>query len=399
VLPPGDGDLKPSAVIPVSEAPLRRVALLGDESLAAVGTDRGELALVRLTDSCVTFRAEAHQGQVSALDASGRLVASSSDDGLVRLWAVEGAALRELLTLRHGGPVRGLALGADGVTLAVLIDGERGVRLWRLDRLRERLAALGLADGLEAIPQTPRALPGGPPPAEVPVEAADGPRGLRAELFDDGDGHRCVQVRHDRQIDWAWSGPPSAARWAGWLKAPAPGRRLLGLETVGAGRLWLDGRVCLYNAGPGRQRQTVEVDLGDGPHALRLDFAADGAAAVRLFWSAPGGAEQTVPSAALFHDRAAAGRAVVRGPRPLALELERVVPLHAAPVRALAAAPGGDVLSGGDGGALRLWSAATGREARRFEGHDATFASLSVSPAATTARAGGSPSARTASAS
>jgi WD40 repeat protein len=156
VLPPGDGELRPSAVIRVSDAPLRRAVLLGDEGLAAVGTDRGEVALVRLPDGGVTFRAEAHQGQVSALAASGRLVASAADDGVVRLWAVEGDGLRELLSLRQAAAVRGLALGPDGVTLAVLRDGERGVRLWRLDRLRGRLAALGLGDGLGAIPEAPR---------------------------------------------------------------------------------------------------------------------------------------------------------------------------------------------------------------------------------------------------
>ena len=41
----------------------------------------------------------------------------------------------------------GLALSADGRTVAVAVQKERGVRLWHLDRLRKRLAALGLEGG------------------------------------------------------------------------------------------------------------------------------------------------------------------------------------------------------------------------------------------------------------
>jgi hypothetical protein len=53
-----------------------------------------------------------------------------------------------VLTLRAGGGVRKVAVSSDGRLLTVLIDGERAVRRWRLDRLREALAALGLDPGL-----------------------------------------------------------------------------------------------------------------------------------------------------------------------------------------------------------------------------------------------------------
>jgi hypothetical protein len=46
--------------------------------------------------------------------------------------------------LTQSRPVRRVFLSADGRTLTILAEGERGVRRWRLDHLRTDLAALGL---------------------------------------------------------------------------------------------------------------------------------------------------------------------------------------------------------------------------------------------------------------
>jgi hypothetical protein len=39
-------------------------------------------------------------------------------------------------------------VSADGKTLTLLAEGERGLRRWHLDRIRDELAALGLDPGL-----------------------------------------------------------------------------------------------------------------------------------------------------------------------------------------------------------------------------------------------------------
>src|SRR5262249_26043337 len=56
-----------------------------------------------------------------------------------------GSTFRELLVLRStSGAIHVVAFSPDGQTLAMVVDQELAVRLWRLDRLRSRLAAHGL---------------------------------------------------------------------------------------------------------------------------------------------------------------------------------------------------------------------------------------------------------------
>ena len=85
---------------------------------------------------------KAHEGRVTALAFHGEnLLFSGSQDGTVRLTAVSDEKVASVLSLPMG-PVESLALTEDGRQLAVLCNGERGVRLWRLDRLFERLQEL-----------------------------------------------------------------------------------------------------------------------------------------------------------------------------------------------------------------------------------------------------------------
>ena len=82
----------------------------------------------------------------------GDSVVSGSRDGTVRLWRLDGTPL---WTLSLPGPVRRIALSPDGTQLAVAVQGERAVRLWRLDRLVRRLEGLGLSlpAGVVVAPQ------------------------------------------------------------------------------------------------------------------------------------------------------------------------------------------------------------------------------------------------------
>ena len=62
----------------------------------------------------------------------------------MRLWQRKGDSFREILTLQAPGPLASCCFSPDGRKLALLVHDERAVRLWHLDRLRTRLARLGL---------------------------------------------------------------------------------------------------------------------------------------------------------------------------------------------------------------------------------------------------------------
>jgi WD40 repeat protein len=315
-------DASPQAQARAGSAAVAAVALNADESLAAAGTRAGDLTLLRVPQGKVVSRKRPHLDAVTGLAFAGdSLLASGSRDRTVKLWRCGKGDPEELLTLPLPRAVRAVAFAPDGVRLAVVCEGERAVRIWHLDRLRDRLSALGLAEPLAG--PTPQPVPPAPPPSRSPParEPPRGPHGLRTELFADVDLRQMVKVRYDAQINWVWgtAAPdpllPSdlfSVRWTGWLKAPRPGRYTLGLSADDGARLWLDGKL-LASIRVEPQPFRVEVELTDRPHELRVEsFQVFGAAFTRLFWAqAEGFTERPVPSAALFHDRAAAEKASV----------------------------------------------------------------------------------------
>jgi WD40 repeat protein len=142
----GDGQVESSWTTP-DQSSVLSVALNPEESLAACGTHSGKVFLLRVPTGEVLDKLDAHQERVEAVAFArdGRLLASGSQDGTVRLWRRKGATFEPLLTLRSWtGPVNSLSISPDGTRLAVLVQNERGVRIWHLDRLRTRLGEIGL---------------------------------------------------------------------------------------------------------------------------------------------------------------------------------------------------------------------------------------------------------------
>jgi eukaryotic-like serine/threonine-protein kinase len=307
----------------VCDSAVWALALSPDERLALAGTELGKVRLLSLPEGRVVRDLPAHGDCVTGVAFLGRgLLLSASRDATVRLWRADGSPL---LTLPAPGPVERVALSPDGGRLAVVVAGERGVRVWHLGRLGEALDRLGLPLGTEPLG---RPAPAPRPPALVKREPPSGPNGLKAELFVGSNFERKVKERFDPRVDFDWGVHPAdpalppdffSVRWTGWLKAPRPGRYVLAVRHDDGFGLWLDGKRVMGNPYPkGQGLDTVEVTLTARPHALRLDYHEVLATAYcALLWRPPGAREpEAIPSAALFHDRAAAEKAAVPARRP-----------------------------------------------------------------------------------
>jgi WD40 repeat protein len=114
--------------------------------LAASGTQTGIVQVVRVPSGETVQQWQAHRDIIEsvAFHPDGSMLATGSRDRRVRLWQRNGDEFHELLTLHFGNGVRQVCFSPDGTKLAVLVQNERSVRLWYLDRLRERLGQMGL---------------------------------------------------------------------------------------------------------------------------------------------------------------------------------------------------------------------------------------------------------------
>ncbi len=213
--------------------------------------------------------------------ADGRTLAAGEESGALALWdATTGARLRDLD--RAGGPLRALAISADGRILADA--AERTVRLWQsANWQRTRTLALGdrvihlalSADGKTlATTETTGAVILWDVESGARLSGLAGPSGSYQSALFSPDGRTLVLVGRNSPLTlWDVSRP----------EAPRPRYRLWdGAELVGAafapdgGELAAahrDGRLTIWNANDGKTRRPVGPVSGP---ILSLAFAPAG---------------------------------------------------------------------------------------------------------------------------
>ncbi|MEU6592204.1 helix-turn-helix domain-containing protein [Streptomyces sp. NPDC046881] len=292
-------------------------------------TTRG--ALLSTQAEPFTARLGGHRGPVNAVAFApgGRLLATGSSDGTVRLWRLTDH--RTSATLTVPGRIRSLAFGPDGRTLAVTAtDGP--VRLWSPGR-STRAVVLPGTRAARAVAFAPRG-------RTLAVAAADG----TVQLWDTaGTPRRTARLTgHSGEVD---------------ALAFAPDGRTL----ASAGT---DRTVRLWDAGRARSRAVLR---GHTDGVLGLAFAPDGRGL------ASGGVDRTVR---LWDVDARRVTATLTG--------------HSDDVNAVAYTPDGTtVVSAGGDGTTRLWDVRGGRLVTTLTGHTDYVMSVAVDTTGTLLATGG----------
>ncbi len=128
------------AIDAISFSPQENKVLAGDE--------HGRVVLLDTQTGRVQLLPDAHRAPVRSVAYGVHFLVTAGADRAVRLWTTDGVPLA---TLRMAGPVRKVHLSQDSRSLLVHVDGERGIRRWRLDLLFQEWRKMGLGDGLPAI--------------------------------------------------------------------------------------------------------------------------------------------------------------------------------------------------------------------------------------------------------
>ncbi len=124
-------------------------AMAEDADLAMAGTQRGQIKLYDLQQKNGTSISitDAHDREIVAMASTpdGKILATGSADGVLKLWRLRNHTLEFLFELtRDRNPVIQMSLSRTGDALYLLRTGERGVRRIDLQQLRDQFARLGI---------------------------------------------------------------------------------------------------------------------------------------------------------------------------------------------------------------------------------------------------------------
>jgi hypothetical protein len=122
------------------------VAIAGDESVLVCGTANGNVLIGTIPECQEVAKLSGHADLVTSVAFGPRdvLLASGSHDRTVRLWHRRSGIWSPALTLQAPGLVSNVRFSHDGRQLFALVKGESALRVWRINRLQERLKELNL---------------------------------------------------------------------------------------------------------------------------------------------------------------------------------------------------------------------------------------------------------------
>ncbi len=383
---------------------VRQVAYSADGQTLALGTDDGSVRVYRGRARTPAGSFGPLRGEVLSLAVSpdGEAVGAAGRDGSVAFWDSSGGLLVELPG--EGQPAQALAISPSRPTVVAVGQDTGRIEVW--DR-----SGPTLVRRIDAHLAEVRALAFSPDGTTLASGSADrtvtlwrSTRGGRADLH----GHRddVVALAFSPDGRWLYSGAHDGEvlRWD--ARTGALTARFVAHEE-GLWHLAHDPRgPRLFTAG--RDKRVRAWDTSVSPSLAR---SAELPARPRALAADPGGAHlavafddrvrvETVSATRTDRrDHASASvvlTAVVRADGAPVLGLtdgtvrdgDRFLRGHAGPVRALALAPDGRVVSGGDDGTIRIW-ARTGTAARILRGHHGAVSGLSVSPDGTWLGSGG----------